>query len=176
MRVTTAYFANDSTQAAAYPHLWQWDYGQKLVIKGIELPEQYSAHIYNDGGTSADVVNGDADGVLIPDVYLETGRNIIVCIYLHSSADDGETLYKIKIPVSRREYLSERTHTPNKRSEQETVFDYVKILEDKYLMWDAHAYRPFDHARSPRSEQEMVFDLGALLNVMSWNNTAKKKN
>lgn len=97
--------------------LWQWDYGQILKINGLDLPEAYQVHFSNDHvcGTSITMI-GDADGVLIPDELLQTGMYVYAFIYLHEGDSDGETEYKITIPVSRRPQPSDEEPTPIEQS------------------------------------------------------------
>ena len=93
--------------------LWQYDYGQILKIEGLALPETYEVHfsLTETGGTSVEQI-GDADGVIIPDALLQAGTPIYAFIFLHTGADDGETEYKITIPVKARPKPSEEKPTP----------------------------------------------------------------
>ena len=93
--------------------LWQYDYGQILKIEGLALPEAYEVHfsLTETGGTSVEQI-GDADGVIIPDALLLAGTPIYAFIFLHTGTDDGETEYKITIPVKARPKPSEEKPTP----------------------------------------------------------------
>ncbi|MBQ9663665.1 MAG: hypothetical protein IJV40_10995 [Oscillospiraceae bacterium] len=80
--------------------LWQWNRGQVLVFDDIDLPDSYTARICNTGEPNTKTQIGTAaDGLKIPNVYLEDGRDIDIYIYLHATEDDGETEYHIHIPV-----------------------------------------------------------------------------
>lgn len=109
--VTTVSFG-PMRKVIAHP-LWQYDYGQILKIEGLALPETYEVHfsLTETGGTSVEQI-GDADGVIIPDALLLAGTPIYAFIFLHTGADDGETEYKITIPVKARPKLSEEKPTP----------------------------------------------------------------
>lgn len=98
-----ATFADGADRATASPTSWQYDYGQILKIEGLDLPEFYEVHFtcMPEHGLSKTMV-GDADGVVIPDEYLQHGLDITAFIYLHEGEDDGETEYRITIPVARR--------------------------------------------------------------------------
>ena len=106
--------------AAKASPLFQWDYGQILQVEGIELPEVWTAHFANDarGGTAYQAIGG-ADGVVIPDELLTTGKAVYCWIYLHTGEDDGETEYQITIPVIPRPEPTEEQPTP----EQQGVID-----------------------------------------------------
>lgn len=103
------------TLAQATP-LWQYDYGQVLEINGLELPTTYQVHFCNCSDTQTITVLGNADGVLIPDNLLQTGKTVIAYIYLHTGADDGETEYKITIPIRPRPAPSDIPPTPEQQS------------------------------------------------------------
>lgn len=103
------------TLAQATP-LWQYDYGQILEINGLDLPATYQVHFCNCSDSQTITVLGNADGVLIPDNLLQTGKTVIAYIYLHTGADDGETEYKITIPVRSRPAPSDIPPTPEQQS------------------------------------------------------------
>ena len=81
--------------------LWQYDYGQKLILEGVSLPDAYEVLIGTAAGELKKVI-GDENGVAIPDEFLEVGRDIKAYVFLHTGPDDGETEYEITIPVRRR--------------------------------------------------------------------------
>lgn len=92
--------------------LYQYDYGQILKIHGVELPDAYEVHFSNTQNGNATVSIGNADGVEIPDIYLQSGDPIYAWIYLHTGEDDGETKYLITIPVITRAAITGETPTP----------------------------------------------------------------
>lgn len=116
MNTVTAAFTDGCTYITTLP-LYQWDYGQVLQFSGIELPFSYQVHFSNEqvSGTTVTVL-GDADGVLIPDSLLETGKDVYAFVYLHSGESDGETEYKVVIPVLPRPQPSDVTPTPSEQS------------------------------------------------------------
>ena len=91
---------------------YQFDYGQVLVIEGVELPESYQVHFCNEGDDTTVTVVGDATGVSIPDACLEYAKTIYAFIYLHTGESDGETVYEILIPVKQRARPTDVTPTP----------------------------------------------------------------
>lgn len=93
----------DSTDKTRTEAAYQWDYGQILKVEGLDLPEAYEVHFSNEELTGeAATAIGNADGVSIPDAYFQSGQNIYAWIYLHTGEDDGETEYKILIPILKR--------------------------------------------------------------------------
>lgn len=96
--------------------LHQWDYGQMLKFEGLPLPASYTVHFANQllSGTAKTQV-GDSDGVDIPDEYLTTGLPVYAWVYLHTGADDGETVYSVTIPVTQRPQPTEEPPTPQQQ-------------------------------------------------------------
>ena len=92
--------------------LFQYDYGQVLKIIGVTLPAAYEVHFSNQLHGVATTQIGNADGVIIPDIYLTTGEPVYAWIYLHTGNADGETEYTITIPVVRRASISDAEPTP----------------------------------------------------------------
>lgn len=93
--------------------LRQWDYGQVLQFEGLDLPSAYTVHFANQpiSGDAKTQVGG-ADGVDIPDEYLITGLPVYAWVFLHTGADDGETVYSVTIPVIKRPKPTEDEPTP----------------------------------------------------------------
>lgn len=111
MNTTTVRFTNSQT-AVAMTALWQYDYGQRLIIEGLDLPTAYEVHFCNAGDSTTKPQIGDADGVIIPDEYFLNGKDILAYIYLHTGLDDGETEYKITILVRTRQRPTDLEPTP----------------------------------------------------------------
>ena len=123
--ITTARFT--AGRSTTTPHLWQYDYGQILKIEGLDLPFAYEVHFSNEEilGTSKTSI-GDAEGVTIPDEYLLSGQNIYAWIFLHDDTTDGETEYKIKIPVKKRSQPTDIEPTP---VQQDTITQAIAALD-----------------------------------------------
>lgn len=92
--------------------LYQYDYGQRLLIYGATLPATYEVHFSNQQTGESKTAIGDSTGVMIPDEYLLSGENIHVWIYLHDGADDGETEYHGIINVTKRARPTDQEPTP----------------------------------------------------------------
>lgn len=110
-KITRAVFGGLRSTTTA--NLWQYDYGQVLLISGIDLPDWYEVHFSNqerDGEAKGQI--GDANGVAIPDEYLTSGEDIFAFLFLHDGETDGETEYKIRIPVKERPLKVPEEPTP----------------------------------------------------------------
>lgn len=97
-------------------NLFQYDYGQKLVIAGVELPTAYEVHFSNTDIGNSKTQIGDSTGVTIPDEYLLSGEKIHVWIYLHDGESDGETEYHGIINVTKRAKPTDQAPTPVQQS------------------------------------------------------------
>ena len=114
--IITAKFCSDQTRAWT-DELWQYDYGQILKFDGLELPDAYEVHFSNQPLTGETITQiGNADGVTIPDQFLQSGKVVYAWVYLHTGEDDGETEYMVTIPVSKRPEPSDEQPTPVEQS------------------------------------------------------------
>ena len=127
MNITIASFANGAITTTALTALWQYDYGQILKVEGIELPTAYEVQFCNAGDSATVTSIGDADGVVIPDQFLQNGKPIYAYIYLHAGADDGETEYKITIPVYDRAEPTDIEPTP---AQESTIGQLIDALDE----------------------------------------------
>ncbi len=97
--------------------LFQYDVGIVLKIEGVTLPDAYEVHFANKerGGESLTSI-GNADGVLIPDAVLQTGKPVYAFLYLHEEATDGWTVARITIPVYARPAITDQEPEPSEAS------------------------------------------------------------
>lgn len=115
LNVTTVTFSGQNRYTVA-ASLWQYDYGQILQIEGLELPSAYEVHFATSERGSSITMIGTDDGVLIPDEMLLSAGTIYAYIYLHEGESDGETEYKITIPVKVRAKPTDEQPTPVQQS------------------------------------------------------------
>ena len=99
------------TQIVSSP-LYQYDYGQKVRIFGLNLPAHYEVHFSNYERGDATTVLASSNEFNIPDMYLQSGRDVYIWIYLHAGNNDGETEYQITIPVIKRAKPTDEEPTP----------------------------------------------------------------
>ena len=110
------------TQIVSSP-LYQYDYGQKVRIFGLNLPAHYEVHFSNYERGDATTVLASSNEFDIPDIYLQSGRDVYVWIYLHAGNNDGETEYQITIPVIKRAKPTDEEPT----SEEQSIIDQTII-------------------------------------------------
>lgn len=113
--VVTATF-NGATEIVADSR-YQYDYGQMLVFADLDLPEAYEVHFSNKTSSGTTITQiGNDEGVTIPDQFLATGGTVYAWVFLHDGEDDGETMYRVAIPVKRRPQPSDDAPTPEEQS------------------------------------------------------------
>lgn len=112
--------------------LYQWDYGQILLPTGVELPTSYEVHFAVPNTDTTMTVIGNADGVAIPDELLQSSGQIVAYIYLHEGEDDGETEYKINIPVKARPQPSDYEPTP---VQQDVITQTIGAVQNAMNAW-----------------------------------------
>ena len=109
--IISATFSCGSTTASA-SGLWQYDYGQKLIFAGLDLPPVYEVHFAGEGETETITVLGNETGVDIPDQFLLSGNAVKAWVFLHTGTEDGETMYAVRMPVNKRPEPSDTEPTP----------------------------------------------------------------
>lgn len=102
-RIVTAVFKGSKNTKVS--DVWQWDYGQILRIQGLDLPTAVEVDFAVAGASESIARIGTTkDGVtdvVIPDLLIETGKNLVAYIYLRDSAS-GNTEYQIDMLVTKR--------------------------------------------------------------------------
>ena len=132
----TANFTNNK-RATVTRKLYKGDYGQKIQVKGLDLPEFFQVHFSHDlksGGTAKKVI-GQNNEIPIPDEYLISGKTIYVWIFLHQTDQDGETRHVITIPIIDKPDVIPLQPTP---VEQDTMTQIISLLEE--TLNDAQAW------------------------------------
>ena len=97
---------------AVGPRLYKIDYGTKLELIGIDLPQTYEVHFSKSVTEDAYRVLGDASGVVVPDVLLDTDGMLYGWLYVHTGADDGWTKRSFMCVVQNRSGVQNVEPTP----------------------------------------------------------------
>ena len=95
--------------------LWQYDYGQLLEVRGLDLPFSVEFHFSQFGATATTKIGETAEGVTtveIPSAMLRHAKPIDVYIFLHVEETDGETEYHFVLPVKHRPGYNDVDPTP----------------------------------------------------------------
>ena len=96
---------------------YQYNRKQYLYFADLNLPQVFEVHFSNrDKGESKTQIGNDKL-VEIPDEYFWSGAlQIYAWIYLHSGADDSETIYEIRIPLTKRAKPTDEEPLPVQQS------------------------------------------------------------
>ena len=168
--------------------LWQYNYGQKLEISGLTLPNTFEVQFGQKGGLSSKTQIYSDGSVSIPDEYLLSGEWIEAYIYLHAGAEDGETCYKISIPVTPRQQPTTQEPTPVQQDViteaiaalNEAVSDVDEIAEGipgqiDAALAEAKASGEFDGPQGPEGPQGATGPSGRAGNNI-WHTTVEPTN
>lgn len=131
------------------------DYGLYLQIEGVELPETYQVDFSNseNSGTSVTMI-GNADGVLIPHQFIDTGKDIFAFLY-HVGANYGRTVYKFRIPNKLRPDRTDIAPTPEEQSVIDQAISALNeaVAQTAQDVIDADASAQLASADADRAEQ-----------------------
>lgn len=109
----TAIF-NPGDKSITTEKLLQWDYGQVLSIKGLDLPKAVEIHfcVYTDSTTitAVGITTDDHTDVEIPDGLLRQERELRAYVYV-ADMEQGKTVRTVNIPIQSRQ-KPEIPHTP----------------------------------------------------------------
>ena len=96
---------------------YQYNRKQYLYFADLNLPQVFEVHFSNrDKGESKTQIGNDKL-VEIPDEYFWNGAlQIYAWIYLHSGVDDSETIYEIRIPLTKRAKPTDEEPLPVQQS------------------------------------------------------------
>lgn len=109
------------------------DYGLYLKIEGLELPETYEVDFSNseNSGTSVTMI-GNADGVLIPHQFIDTGKDVFAFLYWVGD-NYGKTVYKFRIPNKAR---PDRTNEAPDPEQQSVIDQTISALNEAKAEWE----------------------------------------
>lgn len=111
--------------------LWMYDYGQKLQIEGLDLPDVFEVHFVWKGLDNAKIVTGSTiDGVSTVDIPNEalTQKSTIKAYIYMSTSDEGETVNTVIMYLDRR-ISPEGFEAP----EDVDLFHYTLAAANEYL-------------------------------------------
>ena len=133
-------FTNTQTDTIIISGLFQWDYGQQLEIRGLNLPEIVQIHFSTnkDCGNALRMVGSTLDGVTtvkIPDVMLEEQEfccdtyTIWAFVYV-SDESSGETVKRVAIKTKSRPKPEDYTEPDHENPFEDTI-EQVKQYADQ---------------------------------------------
>lgn len=106
-------------------HRMQYDYGQVLDFKDLELPDSFEARFSNSPvGESVGQI-GTNNRIRIPKQFFESGEPIYCYITLHDEVTDGRTVYTTKVPIKPS---TERTDAEPEPEEESIISQAITAL------------------------------------------------
>lgn len=155
-----AVFSRFGEEIELTDELWQYDFGQKIQVTGIELPDVCEVHFQYDNLTETKTVTGyKQEDALIIDIPNEalTSRGIIkLYIYLVSS-EEGRTVNVAIMHVNRR-MKPEGFEVP----EDIDLFHHTLLAANEYMQQTKNAKKSAetaaDRAESARKSAEASAD------------------
>lgn len=109
-RYVDVYFCGRRT--CRTPSITQRDYGRIYRFRDLNLPDTFEIHFANSQTGQSKRFIGENNEVEIPDEYLVNGQNVYAFIFLHETANDGETRYTIISPVTAKGPVEDSQPTP----------------------------------------------------------------
>lgn len=136
-----AVFSRFGEEIELTDELWQYDFGQKIQVTGIELPDVCEVHFQYDNLTETKTVTGykqeDALIIDIPNEALTSKGIIKLYIYLVSS-EEGRTVNVAIMHVNRR-MKPEGFEVP----EDIDLFHHTLLAVGEYMQQAKNAKRKF---------------------------------
>ena len=150
MNTTRAVFRPGIRKVTATNSLAQYDYGQLLYIDGLDLPMTFEVDFSLDPykGTSETRIGMDGC-VKVPRALLETGETVYAFLFLHQGEDDGETRYRITIPVDKRP----------ERGEEEVPDEEAGIIEETIVALNEGVARAASAAEQAEAARDIILNL-----------------
>lgn len=150
--------------------LTQWDYGQKLTIKGLTVSSALEVHFSNNAEKEAIVMSATKSGsdiiTEIPNVLLEKDKDITAWVYT-DDGQSGETIRTIVLKVTPRikpaDYISENNAGK--------VIDYVAKAEEYASSAQESAEIAQDNAEKVQANTDIVKEI--LANVPDFDSYEK---
>ena len=153
INIVTANFSNGGRDSITRK-LYQYDYGQKINIKGLNLPNTFEVHISNDNNAiTAETYIGNNNEIEIPDKFLLSGEDIYLWIFLHSTAEDGETRYTITVPVKKKPKPEGQEPTVVERNTIDELIAALEINLNEMRQATEDAKNAMDEATAAAKEQ-----------------------
>lgn len=116
------------------PAAYQWDYGLVLQVEGLTLPDVTEWHF--GVGREAVKAIGNATSVAIPDECLKQTGTVPVYFFGHTGESDGETAYKLSLPVIERPKPSDVTPTPAQQDALDKAIAVLQAASDPFAYSD----------------------------------------
>lgn len=166
-KTITAVFVDERTVATA--PLWQRDYGQVLIVKGLPLPLAFETRFSMNGGESKPQIGSTEDGigsVTIPDEFLDDSGVLTAYIFLHEGEDDGETEYVITTRIRPQPEVDNEPVTP---VQQDVITQAIAALQSAVETTDENVETTNENVRITRSYRNEAESFKNAANTAAYN-------
>lgn len=153
----TAIF-NPGDKSITTEKLLQWDYGQVLSIKGLDLPKAVEIHfcVYTDSTTitAVGITTDDHTDVEIPDGLLRQDRELRAYVYV-ADLEQGKTVRTVNIPIQSRQ-KPEIPHTPE---DTEIFREAIKAVNDSADRAETAANTSEQNAKKTAEDRKTIEEM-----------------
>lgn len=153
----TAIF-NPGDKSVTTEKLLQWDYGQVLSIKGLDLPKAVEIHfcVYTDSTTitTVGITTDDHTDVEIPDGLLQQERELRAYVYV-ADLEQGKTVRTVNIPIQSRQ-KPEIPHTPE---DTEVFREAIKAVNDSADRAETAANTSEQNAKKTAEDRKTIEEM-----------------
>ena len=153
----TANFTN-SQRSLTVEKVTQGDYGQKLSIRGLNLPLNVEVHFAISGDKNGIKMFGKTENnitsVDIPNLLLAEGKDIVAYIFV-VEGKEGKTVRTIRIPVTPKPNIQEVELPPD---DEDIVREMIVVVNDMKEIVDTIAYTEIDQAGLPELPIHTIAD------------------
>ena len=136
----------------------QWDYGQVLSIKGLDLPNAVEIHfcVYTDSTTipAVGITTDDHTDVEIPDGLLRQDRELRAYVYV-ADLEQGKTVRTVNIPIQSRQ-KPEIPHTPE---DTEVFREAIKAVNDSADRAETAANTSEQNAKKTAEDRKTIEEM-----------------
>lgn len=153
----TAIF-NPGDKSITTKKVMQWDYGQVLSIKGLDLPKAVEIHfcVYTDSTTipAVGITTDDHTDVEIPDGLLRQDRGLRAYVYV-ADMEQGKTVRTVNIPIQSRQ-KPEIPHTPE---DTEIFRKAIKAVNDSADRAETAANTSDQNAKKTAEDRKAIEEM-----------------
>ena len=158
--------------------IWQYDFGQKIQFKNIDLPFSYEVHFANKSIGPAEKQLGDASGVVIPYNVTKTGKPVYFWLYV-TGENKSITIYGNHVPVRARASVPTTEPTPEEQSFIEqalgVINDAMEVVQEIPDMVIAEIEKAIEEGKI-KGDPGAVFTPHITDGVMTWTNNGDLPN
>lgn len=157
--------------------IWQYDRGQKLKFKNIELPFSYEVHFANKSSGASLKVLGDSSGVVIPYDVTKTGKPVYLWLYVTTGENEAQTVYGNTVSVRMRAEIATESPTPEQQGAIEQAISALNSgVEEVHGIAEGIQAAIDEAIRQAKASGDFKGDPGAVYTpyiedgIMSWSN------